>query len=305
MLTEIIEEIQQKVLNLLLFDELIHKNEKQKLLENLNSLYFKKENKKIFEILENLNSKQKEVNIVALLEEIKNSKYENKIQQQLLLIQNTTPILYQMAYYINSLYNNCIEELIINAKNNKDIKQIKEIQDKYENFTDKIEHISYKAEEWKEVLSKKAKSSVLSLFNKLDETIGCFQGGDYITLGGGTGQGKTMFALNLTKNILLQDKKVLYCSLEMPIEQLQNRFNCLVTGVNANKIRQYNFDLEEVQKYDEGMKQLKEWPLYVTTDYKLTIEKLEAYVKKNKPDFIVIDYLGLMSVNQRMSLYEK
>lgn len=119
----------------------------------------------------------------------------------------------------------------------------------------------------------------------------------------------TSIALNLSRMICLQGGKVLFCSLEMPIEQLRNRFNCINTGLDARKYRTCGFTAEELEKYKLGLSELDQWSLYILCDYNLTVEKLKAYATEQKKnfglDFIVIDYLGLLSGYGNKSSYER
>ena len=76
-------------------------------------------------------------------------------------------------------------------------------------------------------------------------------------------------------------------------------------GINANKVRKRDFNLTELQKYKQGLEELQQWDLIVSTDYKLTTDKLEHYIVSMHPDFVVIDHLGLMTTHGSGSLYEK
>ena len=65
---------------------------------------------------------------------------------------------------------------------------------------------------------------------------------------------------------------------------------------------------KEMERYKEGLKGLKEWNLDVVCDFSLTPEKMKIYAENQKKkglDFIILDYLGLMSTSGNRSLYEK
>lgn len=58
-------------------------------------------------------------------------------------------------------------------------------------------------------------------FNNLDDVLnGGFQKQSLVVIGGGSGMGKTTFAINLALNFTLQGKKVIYYSLEMSEQQI-------------------------------------------------------------------------------------
>jgi replicative DNA helicase len=206
------------------------------------------------------------------------------------------------------LYDKKLQELIENAHTDKDIQKIEEFKQAHTLKGSKITHISEGIENFEETYLKKQQSRLVTGYPELDENIGSFSGGDYIALGGGTGMGKTTIALNIARQLCLMDKKVLYCSLEMPLQQLQNRFNCINTKLNALKYRACTFNQGEMALYKKGLNELKDWNLSVLCEYDLTIEKLRTYLtekQKTGLDFVIIDHLGLMSGFNNKSLYEK
>lgn len=210
--------------------------------------------------------------------------------------------------YCKLLYDNYIQRLIENAKSKEDFAKVQEIKDRYDIVDVQIKHISDGADKFEEEYIKRIETLTQTGYKELDKYLGSFCGGDYITLGGGTGIGKTSIALNIAKKLCEQGKKVLYCSLEMPIEQLRNRFTCMISGLNAMKYRNGGFTQEELEDYERNLKLLDDWPLYVLCDYNLTVQRLKVYMQKQKEiglDFVIVDYLGLLSGYGNKSLYER
>ena len=211
--------------------------------------------------------------------------------------------------YCEILYQGHINYLVENAKTEKDFEAIEAYRNMYSMSDVKIKQISSGIEEFDKLYESHKKNRITTGYDCLDEAIGSFCGGDYIALGACTGAGKTSIALNLSRMICLQGGKVLFCSLEMPIEQLRNRFNCINTGLDARKYRTCGFTAEELEQYKLGLSELDQWSLYILCDYNLTVEKLKAYATEQKKnfglDFIVIDYLGLLSGYGNKSSYER
>lgn len=211
--------------------------------------------------------------------------------------------------YCEILYQGHINYLVENAKTEKDFEAIEAYRNMYSMSDVKIKQISSGIEEFDKLYESHKKNRITTGYDCLDRALGSFCGGDYIALGACTGAGKTTIALNLSRMMCLQGRKVLFCSLEMPIEQLRNRFNCINTGLDARKYRTCGFTAEELEKYKLGLSELDQWSLYILCDYNLTVEKLKAYATEQKKnfglDFIVIDYLGLLSGYGNKSSYER
>ena len=235
---------------------------------------------------------------------------ENKKHNETIIEVITKPLAYvsMTSLYCKKLYERRLNEMITEAKTEEELEAIKEFKRKYGSLEYKIKHISDGVDSFEETYKKKMRNSVTTGYEALDNKIGSFMGGDYIALGGCTGMGKTAIALNLANMLCLQDKKVLYFSLEMTLEQLQNRFTCMIMGLDGRKFRSFGFNKEEMEKYKNGLKGLKEWNLDVVCDFNLTPEKMKIYAENQKKkglDFIILDYLGLMSGYGNKSLYEK
>lgn len=211
--------------------------------------------------------------------------------------------------YCEILYQGHINYLVENAKTEKDFEAIEAYRNMYSMSDVKVKQISSGVEEFDKLYESHKNNRITTGYDCLDQALGSFCGGDYIALGACTGAGKTTIALNLSRMMCLQGRKVLFCSLEMPIEQLRNRFNCINTGLDARKYRTCGFTPEELERYKVGLSELDQWSLYILCDYNLTVEKLKAYATEQKKnfglDFIVIDYLGLLSGYGNKSSYER
>lgn len=264
-------------------------------------------NRKIFTFANNLYSKGDDVDNVSIYIESDSNKI---ISDRLVdILTECQPNSISTRRYCNILAKEYLDRLVKNAKDLDDLEHIEAIQNNYiDSGNDKIKHISEGAENFTENFKKKQEKMVQTGYEAVDKVIGSFCGGDYIALGGATGMGKTSIALNFTKMFCAMGKKVLYCSLEMPLEQLQNRFASMTVGLNASKFRSTGFSKEEFEQYQKALNTLNEWDLYVLCDYNLTVEKLKIYAMeqmKHGLDVIVIDYLGLLNGYNNKALYEK
>jgi len=117
--------------------------------------------------------------------------------------------------------------------------------------------------------------------------------------------GKTLVKTALSVNFLKQNKKVLYITLEMSEQKIMERVLANLFNENINELK--NMTKEKFNKRFELIKSV------IKSDFKIiqfgakTISAnriraiLKEYqVKKNfKPDILVVDYLGLMTTNNK------
>lgn len=264
-------------------------------------------NRKIYDAAYTLHLKGEEIDNVSIFMAVDNDAEVGEQLAEIITSCDTNSIF--VKKYCNLLAKNYVNAVVKNANSIEDLEKIETLKANYIDCDAvNIKHISDGVENFRQNYEKRKETMIVTGYSDIDKYIGSFCGGDYIALGGATRMGKTTIALNLAKNFCCQGKKVLYCSLEMPIEQLQNRFACLTAGLNASKFRSIGFTADEMQQYEDALKTLNDWDLYVLCDYNLTTDKLKVYAQEQKKkglDFIIIDYLGLISGYNNKALYEK
>jgi replicative DNA helicase len=138
-------------------------------------------------------------------------------------------------------------------------------------------------------------------FKKLDEIIDGLQGGHLVILAGRTGMGKTYAALNLLKNISIEQKipASLY-SLEMSNSQVFYRLISLCCGVSPTKIKRGTLTDEELFKVEEAIKKIESSPLFVTDDpansnlFTLS-ENIRSSCDNGQVKAVFIDHIGLVN----------
>lgn len=133
------------------------------------------------------------------------------------------------------------------------------------------------------------------------------QSGDLIILAARPSMGKTALSLVFAASALenMPDKPVQYYSLEMPAEQILERFLAMRSLVSSTKIRQATLmDDYDWAKFSEAMGHIQtHWNnrLLIDDSNYLTPQMLRTRVRRNmrkygKPSFVIVDYLQLMSV---------
>lgn len=237
------------------------------------------------------------------------TKHKKAIYEALVDITTDTLILSPMVeQYCDVLFRNYVNRSIKSATTIEEHQAIIDEQKEYNSKYCNVIHISEGSDTYIENMHKRQENGIFSGINTFDDIVGCFMGGDCIVLGARPSMGKTAFALNLAERVCIQQRHVLYFSLEMPAYQLQNRFVCQEMGLNAEKYRTCGFTTDEMLKYKKGLDSLKEYSLFISTDYDLTPDKAFEVAGKLKDncqlDFVILDYLQLMRGDRRFGRTE-
>ena len=158
-----------------------------------------------------------------------------------------------------------------------------------------------------------ALQGISSGYPRLDAMGSGFKPGDMVIIAGRPGMGKTGFAINIALAIAKQNLNVLFFSLEMPAEQILNRFVSIECSISSKSLLNAKFDPDEATRLWGKFDGIAKLPIYIDDSSSLTIPKLRSVAKKidaqlrkesnpdrttpNKLDCIFIDYLQLMDSN--------
>ncbi|MGX2956101.1 replicative DNA helicase [Ursidibacter arcticus] len=145
---------------------------------------------------------------------------------------------------------------------------------------------------------------------ELDEVTTGGQAGDFIVIGARPSMGKTAFCQTIAYHTLKKFKElpIQFYSMEMPAEQIMQRFLAMRARVSLQAIRKADhLSEDEWAKISLAMGSiLKEWKnrLLIDDEGGLTPQKLRSKVRYNirkygKPAAIFIDYLQLMQGSRR------
>ena len=151
---------------------------------------------------------------------------------------------------------------------------------------------------------------ISSGYPKLDAMSSGLKPGDMVIVAGRPGMGKTGFAINMALAIAKSGLNVLFFSLEMPAQQILNRFVSIECSINSKSLLNAKFDPDETARLWGNMDKTGNLPIFIDESSALTISELRSKAKKldadlrntpnanrpdqNKLDCIFIDYLQLM-----------
>ncbi len=135
-------------------------------------------------------------------------------------------------------------------------------------------------------------------FNALDSALGGLRNENFIIVAARPSVGKTAFALNLLRNLGVEQKKpVALFSLEMTANQLFLRLLSTQSGVTASKIETGQVSDSEMEQIETAVQQLEESPIWIN-DSCYEINAMTAQMRKLVAEHEVcaffIDYVGLI-----------
>ena len=141
-------------------------------------------------------------------------------------------------------------------------------------------------------------------FHGLDWYTAGFHPGDLVITAGRPGMGKTAFALNICVNACrARGAGALFCSLEMPKEQLAKRLLCSEARVDGNKMRSGRLSQEDWGPLARAANDVSELPLWLDDTPGLTVTELRGKARRLKADgnlgLIAVDYVQLMRSGSR------
>jgi len=134
----------------------------------------------------------------------------------------------------------------------------------------------------------------------LDVFLGSLQPSDLIILAARPSMGKTSLALNIGRNIALdQQLPVIIFSLEMSKEQLALRLLCTESNISSHRLRTGNLHQNAWEQISTAIDRLSMAPIYIDDSSSVSTAEIRAKVRRLTAELkglglIVIDYLQLM-----------
>lgn len=137
-------------------------------------------------------------------------------------------------------------------------------------------------------------------FATLNDLVGGFEGGDMIVIGARPAVGKSAFAAQMTNHFSELGKRIGYFNLEMPENQIYERFVSAVSGIGLTRIkRAVNFTGDEKPRFDRANEILETKEQIVVTTGSQTVNSIKALCKNAEYDVIIVDYLQMIKPEGR------
>ena len=113
------------------------------------------------------------------------------------------------------------------------------------------------------------------------------------------GIGKSWLLINIGANAMKAGKTVIHYTLELNENYVGQRYDSVVTGINAQNLKNYQEDIQEKMDKITGDLIIKYYPTK-----SVGVMGIKAHIEKtimlgNEPDLIIVDYADLLKVNQK------
>ena len=142
-------------------------------------------------------------------------------------------------------------------------------------------------------------------FRDLDKSLYISEN-DFVVLAGGTGTGKTTFALNLLSN-LSKEYQCVYFNMEMSKKTLYKRLCSIETGIDITKFNDMKtFEPKELSFLYTKLDRIEERKIILINNSQSidSIEKTISRINTNKKIIVILDHIGLIN-SEGNGLYEK
>ena len=156
--------------------------------------------------------------------------------------------------------------------------------------------------ETQEAMNNGGLSGISTGWGEWDKKIGGLKGNNLIVIAARPAMGKSALALALMKNVMLQQKRCLYFSLEMSNSQIGQRLISSESGVSYSRAIDGRISVEEIGKMGNSISRICNDYIEIveTSSIKLTEIRSSSYSLKALKglDLIVIDYLQLIDTGK-------
>lgn len=141
---------------------------------------------------------------------------------------------------------------------------------------------------------------------ELDRMTNGFQDSNLIIIGARPSIGKTAIAVNMMEHIAVEKKIPCgFFSLEMPDTQIVERLSSMKGRIDSFKIKTGRLSIPDLKNLNTALGKIFEGPLYVVDQPNMKLLDLKAMarrmVRENGVKIIFIDYMGLITPENRMS----
>lgn len=145
-------------------------------------------------------------------------------------------------------------------------------------------------------------------YPSIDNNIGGFKRGHLTVIGGSTSMGKSALAVSLANNLITQEHKVHYITLEMNAEEIQDRLLLMNSNVKGKDYQRRKLNNVQLKALDSARSYLSRYEdnMIISEKRGATVEQIKANArkiyKKLDTELIVIDYLQRFRLKNKLTV---
>lgn len=178
-----------------------------------------------------------------------------------------------------------------------DTSTISHMSDSFEPYMKRLEERRLRSEANREGAT--GLQGIPTMWPTLNEATTGWLPGQMITVGARTGIGKSVVAVDCAIAAAAAGKSVMFFSLEMSREDVEDRIFAATTSIPINRLRGGELKAEELATLREAHEDFSTMKLTIDVEPKVTVDSIRARALKQAQsemglDFIIIDYLQLI-----------
>lgn len=284
--------------------------------------FYKGAHKKIFRAIVELASKEEPADLVTVANALNEKGELEGIGGPAFLasISDAAPVAVNAVHYAKIIQGKSALRQLIDAST-KTIERCLEDKGDFKDILDEAEASVFQIAERKSGSAFKALGELIDLnidqleaqqgksgglsglstgYPRLNQITSGLQGSDLIILAARPSMGKTAFALNIARNVALEEHKpVVVFSLEMSCDQLSMRLLTSEARIDSNRLRTGFISPEDWQNATDAAGILNELPIFIDDTPSISVMDVRAkcrklHQKQGQLGLVVIDYLQLM-----------
>jgi replicative DNA helicase len=295
--------------------------------------FYKVAHRKIYAAIQQLYAKSQPIDIITVSNYLSDHKELDAIGGPAYLaeVMNSTPSAANIESYAKIVHEKALLRTLIHMSGEMVEKAYDESYETVESFLDEVEGKIFSITEKKktqgltgaadlikdsmnkltELFERKATmTGIASGFKALDKMTSGFQPGEITIIAARPSMGKTAFSLNIAQHVILREKKSLaYFSVEMGKEQLMMRMLASEARINLQDLRIGALSDHAWPRLIEKASQLAEARLFIDDTSGISPFEIRSKCRRLQAqhglDIIMIDYLQLMSLKQKVESRER
>ncbi len=295
--------------------------------------FYKIAHRKIYGVIAELYAKSQPIDIITVSNLLTDKKELEAIggPSYLAEVMNSTPTAAHIESYAKIVHEKALLRKLIHMSGEIVEKSFNESYENVESFLDEVEGQIFSITEKKktqglvgaaelikdsmnrltELFERKAEfTGIQSGFSSMDKMTSGFQPGEMTIIAARPSMGKTAFSLNIAQHVVLREKKSLaYFSVEMGKEQLMMRMLASEARVNLSDLRVGHLSDSAWPRLIDRASKMAEARLFIDDTSGISPFEIRAKCRRLKAqyglDMIMIDYLQLMDLKQRVESRER